>query len=158
MDGLAAQPLRRSKVGAARLRCQIHDQAAGLQSRQHRLGQHRGRDGVHHRIKGRSQRGQPGKLCTPQAKALGQRTLFGAPGTDSHICPQCRQPRPQRLPHRAKAQQQKVCAPQGTGALGQQDANAALRRRDGIVHRQLRSGKVIHQLHASFLCDGLCLN
>ena len=94
----------------------------------------------------------------PQTKALGQRTLFGAPGTDSHICPQCRQPHPQRLPHRAKAQQQKVCAPQGTGALGQQDANAALRRRDGIVHRQLRSGKVIHQLHASFLCDGLCLN
>lgn len=103
----------------------IHDRAAGPQSRQHRLGQHRGRDGVHHRIKGRSQRGQPGKLCTLQTKALGQRTLFGAPGTDSHICPQCRQPRPQRLPHRAKAQQQKICAPQGAGALGQQDANAA---------------------------------
>ena len=157
MDGTEAQPLRCRKIRSAGLRGQIHDQASGPQGRQHRLCQHRCRDRVHHPVKGRGQCAQPGQLRAAQAKALGQSPLFRTPGADGHIRSQRCQPYPQRLPHRAKAQQQDVCAPQGAGALPQQDADAPFRRGDGIVDGQLRPRVVIHQLHARFLRDGLCL-
>ena len=70
--------------------------------------------------------------------------------------PQCRQPGANRLPHRAKSQQQDRAAPQGAFALGQQNADAPLRRGDGVADGQLLPGKVIHQLHPGFRCNDLC--
>ena len=124
-----------------------HDQAAGPQPGQHPVPQHRGRDGVHHRVKGRGQPGQSRQRGSPQAKALGQSTLLRPSGTNGHPGPQRRQPHGQCLPHRPEPQHQHLRTPQGTGALLQQDADAALCRGDGVVHGQFRPGKVVCQFH-----------
>ena len=90
MDGPVPQPPGCGKVSAARPGCQVHDQAPGPQGCQHGFRQNRGRDGVHHRVKGRSSLFQPGQIHRPQAETLRQCPLGRPPRGHRHLCAQCR--------------------------------------------------------------------
>ena len=157
MDSPVPQPPGCGKVSTARPGCQVHDQAPGPQGCQHGFRQNRGRDGVHHRVKGRSSLFQPGQIHRPQAETLRQCPLGRPPRGHRHLCAQCRQPYPKRLPHRPKTGQQDGAVPKRPRPLRHQDADAALCCRDGVAEDQFLPGKVVHQLHARLRRDLPCL-
>ena len=157
MDGSVAQPPGGLKVGAAGAGRQIYDEALRPQPGQHLRAQNQRRDGVHHGIEGRGQLPEPADGHAPQPEALRQRPLGRTAGRRRHLRPQRPQPDAQRLPHRPEAGEENAAAPQGAAALRHQDADAALRRGDGIADGQLLPGEVVHQLHPRLGSDGLCL-
>ncbi len=105
MDGLVAAAGGGLKIGATGAGRQIYAEALRPQPGQHRSREHLRRDGIHHRVKGRGQWASRASSA-PHPKAFRLCPLGRAAGADGHMRPQCRQPYPQRLPHRAKAQQQ----------------------------------------------------
>ena len=154
MQRRVSQPPGGGKVCAAGLGSQIYDQTFLWQRRQHLCRQHRRGDGVDHRIKGGS---FCDKLCQrhrPQTQLLCHCPLHRAACRHGHPRTQRRQTHRQRPPHRAKAQHQHRRAPQGAAAPLQQNADAALGGGDGVIHSQLRAGKIIHQLHPRRPGDG----
>ena len=84
MERRQPQPPGGRKIGAAGAGRQIHDEASRPQRRQHRLGEHHRRDGIHHRIKRRGHPGQCRQRDAAQPQTFGQRPLRRAAGRNGH--------------------------------------------------------------------------